>query len=309
MERLLVVRCPGVSPAVSSSSRRGGGARYESVGIEHVRTTDELCHHNARPRPAGSTTTGGPAWSWAVSAVGSSWVSCEFAGRAAGSWTAGSSWVSCEFAGRAAGSWAVAAVGPSSVSRELADGDTWFAPRHACRSHADVQSCVLRFRRRPPVRLAQHAFQRSGFRGRRRPASARVSGCTMLTWGLGRGLTQYRPAPPITPQVAPPAVSPTTAPTAGLREWHSPIPTEQPSVPQASSPSYSSQAASPVMNSASPMNAGYAPSSAGPSTSYAGGALPSYGSDLRPPAASHACRFAQPSSSDQPATSARVACN
>ena len=156
---------PGVSPAVSSSSGRGGGARYESVGIEHVRTTDELCHHNARPRPAGSTATGGPAWSWAVSAVGSSWVSCEFAGRAAGSWTAGSSWVSCEFAGRAAGSWAVAAVGPSSVSRELADGDTWFAPRHACRSHADVQSCVLRFRRRPPVRLAQHAFQRSGFPG------------------------------------------------------------------------------------------------------------------------------------------------
>ena len=57
-------------------------------------------------------------------------------------------------------------------------------------------------------------------------------------------------------------------------------------MPQASSPSYSSQAASPMMNSPSSMNAGYAPSSAGPSTSYAGGALPSYGSDLRPPAAS-----------------------
>ena len=48
------------------------------------------------------------------------------------------------------------------------------------------------------------------------------------------------PAAPIAPQVAPTPVSPATAPTAGSGDWHSAIPAEQPSAPQASSPSYSS---------------------------------------------------------------------
>ena len=94
------------------------------------------------------------------------------------------------------------------------------------------------------------------------------------------------PTPPIAPQVAPTPVSPTTAPTAGSGDWHSAIPAEQPSAPQASSPSYSSPAASPSTSTSSPTNAGYMSSTTAPSTSYTGGALPTYGSDLRPPAAS-----------------------
>jgi Family of unknown function (DUF5631)/Family of unknown function (DUF5632) len=94
------------------------------------------------------------------------------------------------------------------------------------------------------------------------------------------------PTPPIAPQVAPTPVSPTTAPTAGSGDWHSAIPAEQPSAPQASSPSYSSPAASSSTSTSSPTNAGYMSSTSAPSTSYSGGALPSYGSDLRPPAAS-----------------------
>jgi hypothetical protein len=94
------------------------------------------------------------------------------------------------------------------------------------------------------------------------------------------------PTPPIAPQVAPTPVSPATAPTAGSGDWHSAIPAEQPSAPQAASPSFSSQAASPTMNTPSSTNTGYTPSTSAPSTSYTGGALPSYGSDLRPPAAS-----------------------
>ena len=94
------------------------------------------------------------------------------------------------------------------------------------------------------------------------------------------------PTPPIAPQVAPTPVSPTTAPTAGSGDWHSAIPAEQPSAPQASSPSYSSPAASSSTSTSSPTNAGYMSSTTAPSTSYTGGALPTYGSDLRPPAAS-----------------------
>jgi|GEM_PF-502261 len=94
------------------------------------------------------------------------------------------------------------------------------------------------------------------------------------------------PTPPIAPQVAPTPVSPTTAPTAGSGDWHSAIPAEQSSAPQASSPSYSSPAASSSTSTSSPTNAGYMSSTSAPSTSYTGGALPSYGSDLRPPAAS-----------------------
>ena len=95
------------------------------------------------------------------------------------------------------------------------------------------------------------------------------------------------PTPPIAPQVAPTPVSPTTAPTAGSGDWHSAIPAEQPSAPQASSPSYSAPAASSSSTSTpSSTNAGYMSSTTAPSTSYTGGALPSYGSDLRPPAAS-----------------------
>jgi hypothetical protein len=104
--------------------------------------------------------------------------------------------------------------------------------------------------------------------------------------GLGPGANAVTPAAAIPPPVASTPVSPTTAPTAGGGDWHSPIPTEQPSAPQASAPSYSSQAASPMINAQSPTNAGYAPSTAAPSTPYSGGALPSYGSDLRPAAAS-----------------------
>jgi Family of unknown function (DUF5631)/Family of unknown function (DUF5632) len=91
------------------------------------------------------------------------------------------------------------------------------------------------------------------------------------------------PTPPITPQVAPTPISPTTAPTAGSGDWHSAIPAEQPSAPQASSSSYSSPAVSPTMNSSSPSNAGYMPSASAPSTPYTGSPLPTYGSDLRPP--------------------------
>jgi len=92
--------------------------------------------------------------------------------------------------------------------------------------------------------------------------------------------------PPIAPQVAPTPVSPATAPTAGSGDWHSAIPAEQSSAPQASAPSYSSPAASASTSTPSPTNAGYMSSTTAPSTSYAGGALPTYGSDLRPPAAS-----------------------
>jgi hypothetical protein len=94
------------------------------------------------------------------------------------------------------------------------------------------------------------------------------------------------PTPPIAPQVAPTPVSPATAPTAGSGDWHSAIPAEQSSAPQASSPSYSSQAASSMTSAPSSTNAGYMSSTSAPSTSYTGGALPTYGSDLRPPAAS-----------------------
>jgi Family of unknown function (DUF5631)/Family of unknown function (DUF5632) len=94
------------------------------------------------------------------------------------------------------------------------------------------------------------------------------------------------PTPPIAPQVAPTPVSPATAPTAGAGDWHSAIPAEQSSAPQASSPSYSSPAASASTSTSSPTNASYMSSTTTPSTSYAGGALPTYGSDLRPPAAS-----------------------
>jgi hypothetical protein len=88
------------------------------------------------------------------------------------------------------------------------------------------------------------------------------------------------PAAPIAPQAAPTPVSPQTAPTAGSGDWHSPIPTEQPSAAQAPSSSYSPQAASPMMSAPSSTNAGM------PSTSAPSGALPAYGSDLRPPVAS-----------------------
>jgi hypothetical protein len=91
---------------------------------------------------------------------------------------------------------------------------------------------------------------------------------------------------PPTPPMAPTPVSPTTAPTAGSGDWHSAIPAEQPSAPQASSPSYSSPAASSSTSTSSPTNAGYMSSTSAPSTSYTGGALPTYGSDLRPSAAS-----------------------
>ena len=94
------------------------------------------------------------------------------------------------------------------------------------------------------------------------------------------------PTPPIAPQVTPTPVSPATAPTAGSGDWHSAIPAEQSSAPQASSPSYSSPAASSSTSAPSSTNAGYISSTTAPSTSYAGGALPTYGSDLRPPAAS-----------------------
>ncbi len=94
------------------------------------------------------------------------------------------------------------------------------------------------------------------------------------------------PTPPVAPQVAPTPVSPATAPTAGSGDWHSAIPAEQSSAPQASSPSYSSPAASASTSTSSPTNAGYMSSTTAPSTSYTGGALPTYGSDLRPPAAS-----------------------
>jgi hypothetical protein len=104
--------------------------------------------------------------------------------------------------------------------------------------------------------------------------------------GLGPGANAVTPAPPIAPQVAPTPVSPTTAPTAGSGDWHSAIPAEQPPAPQASSPSYSSPAASSSTSTSSPTNAGYMSSTTAPSTSYTGGALPSYGSDLRPPAPS-----------------------
>jgi hypothetical protein len=104
--------------------------------------------------------------------------------------------------------------------------------------------------------------------------------------GLGSGANSVPPAAPIAPQVAPTPVSPTTAPTAGSGDWHSAIPAEQPSAPQASSPSYSSPAASSSASAPSSTNAGYMSSTTAPSTSYAGGALPTYGSDLRPPAAS-----------------------
>jgi Family of unknown function (DUF5631)/Family of unknown function (DUF5632) len=94
------------------------------------------------------------------------------------------------------------------------------------------------------------------------------------------------PTPPIAPQIAPTPVSPATAPTAGSGDWHSAIPAEQSSAPQASSPSYSSPAASASTSTSSPSNAGYMSSTTAPSTSYTGGALPTYGSDLRPPASS-----------------------
>jgi Family of unknown function (DUF5631)/Family of unknown function (DUF5632) len=94
------------------------------------------------------------------------------------------------------------------------------------------------------------------------------------------------PTPPIAPQVPPTPVSPTTAPTAGSGDWHSAIPAEQSSAPQASSPSYSSPAASSSTSMSSPTNSGYMSSTTAPSTSYTGGALPTYGSDLRPPAPS-----------------------
>jgi hypothetical protein len=92
--------------------------------------------------------------------------------------------------------------------------------------------------------------------------------------------------PPIAPQVAPTPLSPATAPTAGSGDWHSAIPAEQSSAPQASAPSYGSPAASASTSTSSPTNAGYMSSATAPSTSYTGGALPTYGSDLRPPAAS-----------------------
>ena len=129
-------------------------------------------------------------------------------------------------------------------------------------------------------------FNAAAFQGAPPPSFTPGEWMHHADMGLGQGANAVTPPAPITPQVAPPALSPTTAPAAGSGDWHSPIPAEQPSVPQASSPSYSSQAASPMMNSPSSMNAGYAPSSAGSSASYAGGPLPSYGSDLRPPAAS-----------------------
>ena len=150
----------------------------------------------------------------------------------------------------------------------------------------DAQSGLPGFGGGPPSASPGMPFNATAFQGAPPPSFGPGEWMHHADMGLGQGANAVTPTPPITPQVAPPAVSPTTAPTAGSGDWHSPIPTEQPSVPQASSPSYSSQAASPVMNTPSPMNAGYAPSSAGPSTSYAGGALPSYGSDLRPPAAS-----------------------
>ncbi len=118
--------------------------------------------------------------------------------------------------------------------------------------------------------------------------------------GLGpAGAGAVPPTAPITPPVAPTPVSPQTAPTAGSGDWHSAIPTEQPSAPQAPSPSYSSQAASPMATTSSPPNAGSMPSTSAPSAP--SGALPAYGSDLRPPVAS--VPAGSPSLPPAPATS------
>ena len=129
-------------------------------------------------------------------------------------------------------------------------------------------------------------FNSAAFQGSPTPSFSPGEWGHHAEMGLGPGANAVPPpvAPP--PQVASTPVSPATTPTAGAGDWHSPIPSEQPSAPQASSSSYGSQSASPMMNSASTTSTGYAPSPAAPSTPYSGGALPSYGSDLRPPAAS-----------------------
>jgi hypothetical protein len=129
-------------------------------------------------------------------------------------------------------------------------------------------------------------FNGGGFQGGPSPSFGAGEWMHHADMGQGPGANAVTPAAAIPPPVASTPVSPTTAPTAGAGDWHSPIPTEQPSAPQASAPSYSSQAASPMMNPQSPTNAGNGPSPSAPSTSYSGGALPSYGSDLRPAAAS-----------------------
>jgi hypothetical protein len=130
-------------------------------------------------------------------------------------------------------------------------------------------------------------FNAAGFQGFAPPSMMPGEFPHHLEGGLmPPGAGAIPPTPPIAPQVAPTAMSPQTAPTAGSGDWHSAIPTEQPSAPQASSPSYSSQAASPSTSMSSPTNSGYMSSATAPSTSYTGGALPTYGSDLRPPTAS-----------------------
>ena len=126
-------------------------------------------------------------------------------------------------------------------------------------------------------------------RGPHHPALARASGCTtpMQGWGrreLARSHQQHRSRR----RSRRLRCRRQTAPTAGAGDWHSPIPAEQPSAPQAPSTSYSSQAASPMMSTPSSTNM--------PSTSAPSGCVAGLRLGLAAPGWLSAGRVAQPAS-------------
>lgn len=107
------------------------------------------------------------------------------------------------------------------------------------------------------------------------------------------------PAPPVPPLIP---TSPQTAPSAGVGDWHSPLPPEPPATPQTPAPAYTPAPPPPVSEPpvAPPPATNAAPATSTPPPA---GPLPTYGSDVRPAASSApAAPPSQPPSPSPPPT-------